>query len=282
MIHQTSPIAAGITFSYGNRTRLGSSTYIYMCVYLYLTLRLHRYNFLIKPFIAYSYLSLSPSLLQTSTDTAENSSPASGDQEPAGCDLSPDFHLSAPWSPIRRKGVLKSHSFGNRPRTFSEYSAGPSCCHLGSGVGGDGCVAGSCEHTRARSASVLERPVGGGDDFCRVLGGGGDASCADSDPFAEFRHAAAPLIEDDDWTPSTSRESFPREKRNNVAAVGSRDSRGSSRAGDMVGANMKGGGADGGGTRRRRNTGGDSMVRLLERERLYPHGRDVLPVSWLA
>lgn len=46
-----------------------------------------------------------------------------------GCDLSPGFHLSAPWSPSARRGLPRNHPraspLGNRPRTFSEYSAGP-------------------------------------------------------------------------------------------------------------------------------------------------------------
>eukprot|EP00903_Cladosiphon_okamuranus_P018951 g17428.t1 len=55
-----------------------------------------------------------------------------------GCDLSPGFHLSAPWSPPARRGSwgagnglprhlhhYRASPLGNRPRTFSEYSAAP-------------------------------------------------------------------------------------------------------------------------------------------------------------
>ncbi|CAM9632683.1 unnamed protein product, partial [Pylaiella littoralis] len=50
---------------------------------------------------------------------------------PNDCDLCPEFHLSAPWSPRARRSCMgnerrRSSPLGNRPRTFSEYSAGPS------------------------------------------------------------------------------------------------------------------------------------------------------------
>ncbi|CAB1114630.1 unnamed protein product [Ectocarpus sp. CCAP 1310/34] len=44
-----------------------------------------------------------------------------------GCDLSPGFHLSAPWSPSKGRARYdrRRSPVSNRPRTFSEYSAGP-------------------------------------------------------------------------------------------------------------------------------------------------------------
>ena len=74
-------------------------------------------------------------------------SPSRGGGGETGCDLSPNFHLSAPFSPPPRRGSWggsgsgggggggggapprRHHRYasplGNRPRTFSEYSAGP-------------------------------------------------------------------------------------------------------------------------------------------------------------
>ena len=60
---------------------------------------------------------------QTSLESAKATTVVSPSK---GCDLSPGFHLSAPWSPPPRRGVPRRNSRGNRPRTFSEYSAGPS------------------------------------------------------------------------------------------------------------------------------------------------------------
>ncbi|CAM9530817.1 unnamed protein product, partial [Scytosiphon promiscuus] len=70
-----------------------------------------------------------------------NQSPSPPSPSAGGCDLSPGFHLSAPWSPLGRRNSWGRNSggggnsrhrrrsvpLGNRPRTFSEYSAAESC-----------------------------------------------------------------------------------------------------------------------------------------------------------
>lgn len=100
---------------------------------------------------------------------------------PTGCDLSPGFHLSAPWSPLARRGSWgggsgtprhrrRASPLGNRPRTFSEYSAGPPS--VGSPVP---------PHLQERSASANDAGLSFSSSSSAVWGRGGGGEDEDED-----------------------------------------------------------------------------------------------------